>query len=185
MQTSIVKDIMVPLAEYAVIGEDASLYEAIIELKRAQENFSRKNSLHAHRAILVRNKSGRIIGKISQMDALKALEPKARNLISKTARRIGFSKNYLVSTHEQFRLWDIQIEHISNQARHILAKDAMYALTSGEYIDSEATLAAATHQLARGNHHSLLVTDKKKNVVGILRQVDVFTVVFSNIGPIQ
>lgn len=119
------------------------------------------------------------------MDALKALEPKARNLISKTARRIGFSKNYLVSTHEQFRLWDIQIEHISNQARHILAKDAMYALTSGEYIDSEATLAAATHQLARGNHHSLLVTDKKKNVVGILRQVDVFTVVFSNIGPIQ
>jgi hypothetical protein len=38
--TYTVKDLMVPLSEYATVSEDASLYEAVVSLEKAQEEFS-------------------------------------------------------------------------------------------------------------------------------------------------
>ena len=35
-----VKDLMVPLSEYATVSEDATLYEAVAELEKAQEEFN-------------------------------------------------------------------------------------------------------------------------------------------------
>ncbi len=82
MATYTVKDLMVPLSEYATVLEDASLYEAVVALEKAQAEFS--NPLekapekfgpkrHPHRAILVLDKDGQVAGKISQLDALTAL----------------------------------------------------------------------------------------------------------------
>ena len=45
--------------------------------------------------------------------------------------------------------------------------------TEGEYIDRNATLDEAIHQLVMGSHQSLLVTDGK-DIVGILKLTDVF-----------
>jgi predicted transcriptional regulator len=52
----------------------------------------------------------------------------------------------------------------------------MYTPSNGEYLDEEASVAEAVHQFILGCHQSLLVT-KNKNVVGILRLVDLFELV--------
>jgi len=72
---------MVPLAEYATVSEDATLYEAVLALEKAQESFEDKHTRYSHRAILVLDKEGDVVGKLSQLDVLKALEPKYQDLI--------------------------------------------------------------------------------------------------------
>jgi len=52
----------------------------------------------------------------------------------------------------------------------------MQAPTEGEYVEQDASLDIAVHQLVLGNHLALLVT-KAKEIVGILRLTDVFGVV--------
>ena len=37
-----IKELMVPLSEYATVKEDATLYEAVLALEEAQENLGRR-----------------------------------------------------------------------------------------------------------------------------------------------
>ena len=74
MQNLTVKELMVPLAEYATVPEDATLYEIVLALEEAQQEFDQ--SRYRHRAVLVFDQKRQVIGKISQLDILKALEPK-------------------------------------------------------------------------------------------------------------
>jgi CBS domain-containing protein len=76
MESILIKDLMVPLADYATVSEYATLSEAVLALKEAQKNFDQDR--YRHRAVLVLDKSGKVVGKVSQIDALKALEPKYR-----------------------------------------------------------------------------------------------------------
>ena len=74
METMTVKDLMVPLSGYATVSEEANLSEAVKSLKKAQGEFDQTRD--RHRAILVIDKNNKVIGKISQLDVIKALEPK-------------------------------------------------------------------------------------------------------------
>jgi len=78
MKTIAIKDLMVPLDEYATVPEDATLSDAVQALERAQQAFD--HTKYRHRAILVLDAANRPIGKISQIDALKALEPKYKEI---------------------------------------------------------------------------------------------------------
>ena len=65
MKTLLVKDLMVPLAEYATVFEDASLSDAIDALEKAQSQFDK--SRYRHRAVLVcEKKTNKVLGKISE-----------------------------------------------------------------------------------------------------------------------
>ena len=39
MKTYKIKDLMVPMSEYATVSEEATLYEAVLALEKAQEEF--------------------------------------------------------------------------------------------------------------------------------------------------
>ena len=51
MKSYTIKDLMVPLSEYATVSEDASLYDAVLSLEDAQEQFEDKHTRYRHRAI--------------------------------------------------------------------------------------------------------------------------------------
>ncbi len=85
MKTKIVKDMMVSLSDYATVSEDSTLYDAIIALEEAQKKFDQTR--YRHRAILIYDKNNHITGKVSQLDVLRALEPKDR--LYKIADRNG------------------------------------------------------------------------------------------------
>ena len=177
MKTYIVKDLMVPLSEYATVSDDATLSDAILALEKAQEEFDQ--SRYRHRAVLIYDKDHKIIGKLSQLDALKALEPKYKELQTDgAARHLGFSTTYIQGMLNQFSLWATPLGDICKKGADRKVKEFMYTPTEGEYVREDASLDVAIHQLIIGHHQSLLVTDKSGEIVGVLRLSDVFAAVF-------
>ncbi|MBU0755945.1 MAG: CBS domain-containing protein [Planctomycetes bacterium] len=165
---------MVPLSEYAVVDQFATLYEAVMELERAQKNFSRDE--HWHRAVLVRDDTGKIVGKLSQWDVIKALEPRYKDITEYGhSVRFGFSPQFIKSMVKSYDLWSGPLQDVVGKAAKIIVKDIMYTPAAGEYVHEDASFDEAVHMLVIGHHQSLLVTDKKGNrVIGVLRLVDVF-----------
>jgi CBS domain-containing protein len=178
VKSYIVKDLMVPLSEYATVSEDATLYEAVLSLEKAQENFEDKHTRYRHRAILVLDQKGNVVGKLSQLDVLRALEPKYQEMIQgEGLHRYGFTKQFTKSILEDYNLFASPLEDICRKAGEQNVKKFMKTPTEGEYISEDASLDVAIHQLIMGNHQSLLTTRGEK-IVGILRQTDVFAAVF-------
>jgi CBS domain-containing protein len=178
VKTYPVKDLMVPLSEYATVSETATLYEAVLALEESQERYEDKHTRYSHRAILILDKGGRVIGKLSQLDVLKALEPKYKKMIEgEGLHRYGFAKDFEKSILEKFGLFAGPLDDICRKAGERNVKEFMYTPTEGEYVSEDASLDVAIHQLIVGRHQSLLVTRNKK-IVGVLRLTDVFAAVY-------
>jgi CBS domain-containing protein len=178
MQSIKVKDLMVPLDEYATVDEDATLYEAVIALEKAHEELDRSRYTYLHRAILVLDKNKNVVGKISQLDALRALEPKYAEIGDLAgAGRGGFSPQFIRSMLQRYSLLEGPLGAVCSAAAKIKVKDFMYTPKEGEYVSEEATLNEAIHQIVMGHHQSLLVT-RNSGIVGILRLTDVFKHIF-------
>jgi CBS domain-containing protein len=178
MESILVKDLMVPLSEYAVVSEEATLYDAIRALEKAQEGFSQKR--YKHRAILVCDaKTNRVIGKLSQLDVLRSLEPKYdmlgqdKTLSNIGLSRFGLSTEFLRSLLKQYNLLSASIDETCKNAGKQNVKKFMYTLTQGEFVAETAAINEAIHQFVMGHHQSLLVT-RGDDIVGILRLTDVF-----------
>ncbi len=178
MKSYSVNELMVPLSEYATVSEDATLYEAVLALEEAQEKFEDKHTRYRHRAILILDKDKNVVGKLSQLDVLRALEPKYQNLFEgKASHRFGFTKEFMKSMLQQHSLFASPLEDICHKAGAKNVKEFMYTPSEGEYVSEDASLGEAIHQLIMGHHQSLLVTRGGK-IVGVLRLTDVFAAVF-------
>lgn len=178
MDTDIVRDLMVPLDEYATVSHGATLYEAVLALEKAQEDIERIHTAYLHRAVLVYDDNRKIIGKISQLDVLAALEPKYGEMgHSRSMSRVAFSPLFLKNMMEQFSLLSETLERACKRARSIKVSKIMYSPSEGEYVDENASLREAIHQFVMGHHQSLLVTSGDK-IVGVLRLTDIFKEVF-------
>ena len=181
MKEIIVKDLMVPLDEYASVPLDATLAEAIQALERAQQAFD--HTKYRHRAILVLDAAGQPVGKISQIDALKALEPKYKEIQGKDTKGTfrHFSRMFLNSMLEHHGLFDGSLDDLRKKAAMIHVGEFMHALSADECLAEKATLDEAIHILIMGHQQSLLVTCDSE-IVGILRLTDVFSAVFQSLS---
>jgi CBS domain-containing protein len=167
-----VRDLMVPLEEYATVSEDATLYEAVVALEEAQMRFDKRKD--PHRAILVLNKEGKVVGKLSEHDVIRGLEPKYDRIGDfKGSSRMGFSPEFIRSLLKNYGLWEKPLHEICRKASEVKVKDIYYTPTKGEFVKEDDTLNTAIHQLIVGHHQSLLVL-RGQDVVGILRLSDVF-----------
>lgn len=173
MKTIRVKELMVPLSEYATVYEDAFLSDAIDALEAAQSQFDK--SRYRHRAILVcERKTNKVLGKISQLDVIRALEPKYDLFEERGAMsRFGFSPEFMKSILDHYELWYEPLKEICRKAEKQKVTDVMYKLTQGEYVKEDSGLNEAVHQLIMGHHQSLLVS-RGEEIVGILRLTDIF-----------
>lgn len=171
-----VKEVMVPISEYATVQEGTTLFEAILALEKAQEEFD--HSKYRHRAVLVLDSNRRVVGKLSHIDVIRALEPRPEG--SKELNELAkfsFSKAFIMEQKKQQRLKSAPLKELCLNAMTLKVEDLMQAPGEGEYIDQEASLVIAMHQLVMGDHLSLLVTCDH-DIVGILRLTDVFAAVF-------
>jgi CBS domain-containing protein len=163
---------MIPFAEYSTASEEATLFEAVMALEKAQEKFDQ--SRYRHRAVLIYDKEGNFVGKVSQLDILRALEPKYETMgIPGSLSRFGLTQQFQKTMLEQLRFWDKPMDDICKKAARIKVKEFMYTPDEGEYINEDASLDKAINQLVMGRHQSLLVM-KDEKIVGILRKTDVF-----------
>jgi CBS domain-containing protein len=174
---------MVPVAEYATVQQDANLYEAVIALDEAQAAW--KSDDYKHRAILVLDDGEKVVGKISQFDAIRALEPKYLHGDFSGVTRSGVNPDLIRDILEHHQLFQDPLDEICHTAARKKVRDFMYTPQRDEYVRQDATLAQAMHLLYVGKHQSLLVTDGKGDIVGILRLSDVFNTICERIKACQ
>jgi len=173
MKTITVKQLMVPLEEYATVSQDTSLFEAVHALEKAQKAFD--PAKHKHRAILVLDENRQVVGKLDMFDILMALEPKYAELGAKGAlTREGYNPDLIKSMLQDHFLWSGTLEHVCGRGAHVKVRDIMAVPDQCNYIQETDTLDEAIHQLVVCRFQSLLVS-RKDRVVGILRLSDVFT----------
>jgi CBS domain-containing protein len=181
MKSKTVKEFMVPIEEYATVGEDATLIDAVMALEKAQMEFDQAR--YRHRAILVLDKSNHVIGKISQHDVIKALEPHYQKFSQRdqgALNRFGLSDFFLKAAMNEYSFWDKPLQNLCEKAIGQKVRDFMYMPAKGEFVEENATMDEAIHRLVIGKHHSLLAT-RGKEIVGVLRLVDVFEMVFNEL----
>jgi CBS domain-containing protein len=172
MQTITVKELMVPVAEYATVSDEATLHDAVLALEEAQKRV--EGDREKHRAVLVLDKKGRVIGKLDQWTVLWAIEPRYKLIGNlRETSRYGFSPDFLRSMIDSYGLWRKPLEGICRKAAVMKVKDIMHTPGEGEFVGADASLDTAIHQLVMGHHQSLLVT-RGDDVVGVLRLSDVF-----------
>ena len=173
MRTITVKELMVPLEEYATVRQEATLREAILALEKAQMTLD--PSQYKHRAILVLDESGKVVSKITMKNILIALEPNYGKVEGMgVLERSGYSPDLIQSMLVDIALWTEPLQFFRERATKLKVGDFIQAPSEDEYIDDNATLGEAIHQLMVQPYHSLLVTSGDR-VVGILRLSDVFT----------
>ena len=179
MRTISVRDLMVPVEAYATVSQDATLIEAVLALETAQ--MALDPSRHKHRAILVLDDNGKVVGKIVMKNILISLEPNyGKTEGMGVLERSGYSPELIKSMLEDKALWAQPLEFVCERATTLKVRDFVEAPSEDEYIDENATLGEAIHQLVVYPYHSLLVTSGDE-VVGILRLSDVFTKVCDEI----
>jgi CBS domain-containing protein len=172
MKMKTVKDLMRPLSEYRTISTEANLYEAAQALSETLEEFEKNPKIH--KILLISDENGEIVGKLSQLDVLRFLEPKGKALGSSgTLSRFGVSSEYLKPMANQCLFWDKPLLDLCKDAGMLKVKRLVHAPVAGEFVEEDAPLTEAIHQLALEHHQSLLVTRGKK-IVGVLRQIDIF-----------
>lgn len=172
MESTRVRELMVPVDRYCTMTVDATLYEAVVKLERAR--IESEADGRPFRAILVLDRAGKVVGKLSQFDVLRSLEPRYSEV--EDLRRVsgfGITAEYLRSMMETFELWQAPLADLCRKAVDMKVGDLLRSPLEGEIIDQEATLNQAVHQFVVGHHQSLLVTSEEE-IVGILRLVDVF-----------
>ena len=173
MKTITVKELMVPLKKYATVPLEATLREAVLALEKAQLTLD--PSRHKHRAILVLDEHGKVVSKLTMKAILIALEPKYGKVEGTgVLERSGFSPDLIKDMLEDNALWVEPLQFICKRAAGLKLSDFIQAPSEDEYIDENATLGEATHQLIVQPYLSLLVTGGDE-VVGILRLSDVFS----------
>jgi CBS domain-containing protein len=162
-------DLMVPVSEYVTVDEDATLFEAVQALVKAQASFE-KNRYH-HRAVLVLDRQQKnVVCKLAQVDILRALEPKYESI---ELGRFGYSRKFMATLQDKFRLWEEPLDNICKKAMEKKVSNFITPPIEGELIDENASLSDAIHQLVLGCHQSLLVTSGSE-IIGVLRLSDVF-----------
>ena len=172
MKTKVVRELMIPFAEYSTVWEEATLFDAVMALEKALEESDRTR--FPHKALLVYDKDDNIVGKVSQLDIMRALEPKYETMgIPGSLSRFGLTRQFQKTMLEELRFWDKPMDDICRKAARIKVKEFMYTPGEGEYINEDASLDEAINQLVMGRHQSLLVMEGDK-IVGILRKTDVF-----------
>ena len=170
MENKLVKDLMLPLSEYAVVSADATLKEALHALKNSQAQLPLGRP--PHRAVLVADFQGDIVGRVGQLGFLEALEPRYKVFGDiEHLSQAGLSEEFVNSIMENYRFWRDNIEDVSRRACTVKVKQVMRPAT--ERIDENASLTEAVHLFVMARTQSVLVTRHEK-VVGILRLSDLF-----------
>jgi CBS domain-containing protein len=165
-----IKDLMVPLEDYARVSEDSTLLEAILALQKARDR--QPKGRDPFKAVLVVDRNERIVGKVGQFGLVHALGTVHSNWVDvEELDRMGMSESAVSSIrrfHQYFR------ENLTDLCRRVFSvqvKEIMHP--AAESIDVNASLHEAINKIARWQTLSLLVT-AEGDVVGVLRLADVY-----------
>lgn len=165
-----VRDIMMSLSDYAVVEEGATLLEALESLRGSVEKLPPDKQ--PHRAVLVRNHRGEIIGKVHHFAFLRALLPDRRTPANLAVLdRAGVGEDLRESSMRTLEFLTGDLVDICERARSVRVRDFYTSATVS--IQESAPLSSAVQLFLSHQTLSLLVR-RGEETVGILRLSDLF-----------
>jgi predicted transcriptional regulator len=165
-----VKDLTLPLADYAVVDRDKTIFDALKALETSQQKLP--PGRQPHRAILVRDRSGEIVGKIHQFAFLRALVPDRKLMGAMSILdRAGVGDDLRESSMQALEFLTADLIDVCERARNVRVADVYTPTTVS--IDEHAPLLDSVTIFLRHQTLSLLVT-RGGRTVGILRLSDLF-----------
>jgi len=169
-KTMSVTELMVPLSEYASVGENETLERALQALHDAQGKLP--PGRQPHRAVLVRDGRGNIVGKVGHFVILDALLPwHEEEFRAPMLQRAWVSEELARQTMENLALLQESLPDLCQRARAIRVRDL--TLRETITIDHDVPLVGAIRLLVEHQTLSLLVR-QDDHIVGVLRISDVF-----------
>ena len=170
MSEKTVQDIMLPLAEYAIVDGDATLAEALFALDEAQTLLA--PGRYPHRAVLVRSSEGEISGKLGHLAFLQALLPERQAWESEELlNRAGVSRDMRSMSDGIWEFLADDMLNVSEKVHHVKVKDVCSPTSAT--IRHNATLTEAIREFSHHGILSFLVT-REGRFVGILILADLF-----------
>ncbi len=169
MEEKHLTDIMIPLKDYAVVSQDATIKEALKIMKESSERLSPEK--YRHLGILVKDAEGKIVGKLTQSDILRGIVPDYKD--------VGGSRLSPLMRAEMGEM----ITQISDKTflgrckaqRDKIVRDFM--TTAALSVDVNKGLGHALHMMQTSGHRGLLVTGEGKKPIGMLRMTDIYQLV--------
>ncbi len=159
-----VGDIMIPIEEYSVIGEDKTIGDAINLLKKsfATQMATSRLMETGHRSILVVDKEKHIQGVLTIRDLMDMVMP---GYLSAPKPSLADSIEYSPMFWKGMFVLGVQ------GMRHTCLSDVMSP--SPDSIDAKANLMEAAYLMLEANHRRLIVTSLGKTV-GVIREQELF-----------
>lgn len=168
METRTVKELMMPLSEYALVPRSATLKEALRIMRQTRQRLIGER--HGPRAVLVVDDQQRVIGQLGHLDILRALEPKYSHMGDlDLLSRAGVSDQLVHSLLDNLKMWEGTLDDACRRAALQPVASLMQPIS--ESIAGEASISEAIHKILISQSMRLLVTENEQ-VVGVLRLAD-------------
>ena len=159
-----VKEVMVPLSDYTTVGMDATVEDAIAELRRSFSRRTPSDSIMetGHRSVLIIGPEGAVRGLLSIKDLMEAVMPAYLSAPKPVmADSIQYSPMF----------WRGMFSNaIKDMARQTISQ-MMSPAPSG--IDADASLMEAAYLMLKAGERRLLVMESGQ-VAGVIREQDLF-----------
>lgn len=170
-----VKDIMIPIEQYALIDPEATLVQAVVSLRGSycsvETGFCTETG---PRAILVVDNAGTLMGVIDFKTLLKVLIPEVHGKISAQLESLGVSIAFAEAGSEELDKTHASLAaHVRKNAQ-VKVKEIMLKNIAHTYVDE--TLMDAMKLMFRKRLIMLPVYEKDK-LVGVVRDADLFLTV--------
>lgn len=168
--TRTVGDIMLPLAAYAVVEEDATLEEALRALRVAVAQLPPDRQ--PHRGVLVKNGRGEVVGKVHYFAFLRGLIPERASFGNEgILDRAGVGDDMREASRRMLDLLTADLVDLCERARHVRVRDVYTSAT----VSIQETASVSDAILTFLSHQTLsLLVRRGGETVGILRLADLF-----------
>lgn len=167
-----VRELMIPIDQYAVTSPDSTLKEAVLALRKVYcEVEAGKCTEAGYRTILVMNQEGKLEGIIDFQSIMRSLIPEIAGKLSEKLEALGLSIAFAeADAHDHDTARRSFKERVLGNAR---TKVGNVMLKIRGQIDADAELLEAL-KLMYKNRVTVLPVYESEKVVGVLRDSDLF-----------
>jgi CBS-domain-containing membrane protein len=180
MDPMTVQSLMIPVEQFPRISQEKTFGETAEALDRCHAEFKAGSTPTC--ILLVHDEQNRIVGKVSPVDLLRALEPqytKLRGTIGEYARSLSYDK-MIGSALDHAALWSKPLSELCTKSNSKKIKDFITHPATEQTVALTDSLDKALHRFVMGRHDSLFVMDGKR-LAGMLLFRDVYGHILSTI----
>jgi CBS domain-containing protein len=167
MDSKTAGDLMVMLDEYPVVDESSTVLDAVMLLHASRRKM--ESGRQPFQAVLVADKSGRIVGKLGQLAILKALEPSRKLFDQRDLANAGVTESVVKAALDQMRAFQSGFSEMCKGAAALPVSSAMHSFK--EHIDIGTPIREVLHCMVEWQTLSILVTENNQPV-GLVRLSD-------------